>query len=407
MAKWKGPFIITKIPNRFQIEYLDDNVTWLTHISYAKKYNERCHYTEPVGIPNRTRVSHRQPRARMARLRLVAGSVRHRIRKVVDSMRVIRELWPVCSGRVRVKVLGERKDLHLYLQAVVKAAGQEGCIEGSVLVDLCVQRSEERGSGCDAPSASEELPLPMENPLPPPTLTAVQVRQYSYRPCAKKNVHDIRQELVGTNIQSNRIFSVLPQQAPLVEKVHLLDVVRKVGRNERLKGKELKEFIIKDLNQNRGKTMTSLLSSRSKAERGKQQIAVISEYSFAERKPYDQISRKTNDMYTLKLSKTRKNKREVKSRHLESTNYDVMINDNALNFDVINLDVNKPIARKRYAQKHSFMSEKEFVKSLLRACSRTVTKITLILVSPHRFTRVACCGSMALTPGNRLALQCS
>ena len=173
MAKWKGPFIITKIPNRFQIEYLDGNVTRLTHISYAKKYNERCHYTEPVGMPRRTRVSHRQPRARMARLRLVAGSGRRRIRKVVDSMRVIRELWPVCSGRVRVKVLGERKDLPLDLQAVVEAAGQEGCIEGSVLVDLCVQRSEVRGSGCDAPSASEELPLPMENPLPPPTLTAV------------------------------------------------------------------------------------------------------------------------------------------------------------------------------------------------------------------------------------------
>ena len=90
-------------------------------------------------------------------------------------MKVIRELWSVCSGRVRVKVLGERKDLPLDLQAVVEAAGQEGCIEGSVLVDLCIQRSGQRGSGCDAPSASEELPLPMETPLPPPTLTAVQV----------------------------------------------------------------------------------------------------------------------------------------------------------------------------------------------------------------------------------------
>ena len=124
--------------------------------------------------------------------------------------------------------------------------------------------------------------------------------------------------------------------------------------------------------------MTSLLSSRSKAERGKQQSTVISEYSNAERKPVDHISRKTNAIYTLKLSKARKNKREVKSRHLESTNYDV-INDAALNSDVINLDVNKPIASESYAQKHSFMSEKGFIKSLLRVCSRTVTKITLIL----------------------------
>ena len=34
MAKWKGPFTVTKIPNRFQIEYLDGSVTQLTHISY-------------------------------------------------------------------------------------------------------------------------------------------------------------------------------------------------------------------------------------------------------------------------------------------------------------------------------------------------------------------------------------
>ena len=74
MAKWKGPYTVTKIPNRFQIEYLDGNVTLLSHISYAKKYNERCQYTEPGGIPSQSRVSHLKPGVRMARLRLIAGS---------------------------------------------------------------------------------------------------------------------------------------------------------------------------------------------------------------------------------------------------------------------------------------------------------------------------------------------
>ena len=81
MVKWKGPFTVTQIPNRFQIEYLDGSVTRLTHISYAKKYNERCHYTEQVGIPRQTRVSRRRPKARMARLRLIAGTGSHRKRK--------------------------------------------------------------------------------------------------------------------------------------------------------------------------------------------------------------------------------------------------------------------------------------------------------------------------------------
>ena len=107
-------------------------------------------------------------------------------------------------------------------------------------------------------------------------------------------------------------------------------------------------------------------------------MAVISECSNAERKPVDHISHKTNDIYTLKLSKARKNKREVKSRHLESTNYDV-IDDGTLNSDVTNPDVNKPIARRHYAQKNSFVAKKGFVKSSLRVCSQTVTKITLIL----------------------------
>ena len=53
MAKWKGPFTVKKIPNRFQIEYLDGNVTRLTHISYVKKYNERCQYTERWRYPAR------------------------------------------------------------------------------------------------------------------------------------------------------------------------------------------------------------------------------------------------------------------------------------------------------------------------------------------------------------------
>ena len=78
MAKWKGPFTVTKIPNRFQIEYLDGNVTRLTHISYAKKYNERCHYTEQVGMPRQKRISQRKPWVRMARLRLIAGAGRRK-----------------------------------------------------------------------------------------------------------------------------------------------------------------------------------------------------------------------------------------------------------------------------------------------------------------------------------------
>ena len=277
MAKWKGPFTVTKIPNRFQIKHLDGSVTRLTHISYAKKYNERCHYTEQVGIPCQTRVSRRKPRARMARIRLVAGTGSRRMRMVVHSMKNIQDKWPVHSGRIRVKILGEAKDLPSDLQAIVEATGPDNCIEGSVLVDLSRQRSGRRGSVCDAPRTSEELPTPMASSPRPPTLPAVQVRQYSWRHDAKKDVclYDIRREFVGANKQTNRVSPVLPQQAPVVAQAHLMAVVRKVEKSERSKDKHLKDFVFKCLPQSRGKNLTSLLPSRQKSERESQQCSVI------------------------------------------------------------------------------------------------------------------------------------
>ena len=90
---------------------------------------------------------------------------------------------------------------------------------------------------------------------------------------------------------------------------------------------------------------------------------------------------------TLKPLKTRKEKEELKFKHPGSTNCDVIISDvmvsgvtvTELDSDVTRQDVNKPIARKRYAQKHSFMSKMGLIKSSLRVCSRTFTKVAFIL----------------------------
>ena len=91
IEKWKGPFIVTKVPNRFQIEYLDGNVTRLTHISYAKKYNERCHRAQQVGMPQPRKVSKRQRRVRMARIRLIAGTGCLKARMVANSLQEIKK----------------------------------------------------------------------------------------------------------------------------------------------------------------------------------------------------------------------------------------------------------------------------------------------------------------------------
>ena len=129
--------------------------------------------------------------------------------------------------------------------------------------------------------------------------------------------------------------------------------------------------------------MTSLLSSRSKSEGGSQQFSVMREYSNSGIKPVDHISRKTNNIYTLKLSTARKDKKEIKFKYPGSMNCDVMMSDvivTGTNGDVTIRNVNKPIARKRYApMKHSLAHLKRFCKSSLSMHSQTFTKMALIV----------------------------
>ena len=74
IAKWKGPFTITKVPNRFQIEYLGNGVTRTTHISYAKTFLERSLNVRTEKLHNR--LSRKRDVVKMAHLQLVTGSRR-------------------------------------------------------------------------------------------------------------------------------------------------------------------------------------------------------------------------------------------------------------------------------------------------------------------------------------------
>ena len=98
------------------------------------------------------------------------------------------------------RVLG--KDLAKNEHSNVEATSPVNCIEGGVLVDLCMQRSGERGSGCDTPAeiyefptsadrsckASEGFPTPVTSPLLPPKPPRTKIRQYAWRNSAKKEV---------------------------------------------------------------------------------------------------------------------------------------------------------------------------------------------------------------------------
>ena len=161
-------------------------------------------------------------------------------------------------------------------------------------------------------------------------------------------------------------------------------MVKKVGKSERSKGKHLKDFVFKYLPQSREKNMTSLLPSYQKSEGESQPYSVMHECSNSGMNPFDHVSQHTNNIYTLKTSKTRKEGEEVKFKRLGSTNCDVIVSDVIVtepDSDVIirDIEVNKPVARKRYAQQHSLVSKKGFIRSSLSMCSQTFTKVALML----------------------------
>ena len=202
MPKWKGPFLVTKVPNRFQIEYFDGSVTRLTHISYAKKFNERCLLTQKL---RPLQVSCRRTRDRMARLRLIFGSGHTKMKWIVNSLDEIQRRWAVPPVCVRVKILGEEKDLPADLQELVGALDPDNCIGGKVLVDLCRQRSERRGSGCDVSQPCEDLPDSSTSTSRMVYKSAVQVNLFSWPNHANtdKHLEGKRREFISSWKYSN------------------------------------------------------------------------------------------------------------------------------------------------------------------------------------------------------------
>ena len=166
--------------------------------------------------------------------------------------------------------------------------------------------------------------------------------------------------------------------------IRMLKPLKTEKEEEKLKDKHRKDEEFTAPHSNHEKNMTSLFPSCQKLEGGDYPYSVMRECSNSEMNSFNHVSLHTNTIYTLKTSKTRKEEEEIKFKCLGPTNYDVMVSDVIImkaNSDVIlrNVEVNKPIARKRYAQKHSFVSKIGFIKSSLRVCSRTFTKTACIL----------------------------
>ena len=119
-------------------------------------------------------------------------------------------------------------------------------------------------SGCDPAAAIEEPPVPLASPPANSVMPVVQVRRYSWRSYAKPDTYEKRREFVGTNKQINTNSLLFSPQEPLVSRVHLMKVVRKIGQQERSRGRSLTVDKFNAYCSKGGKNVTS--SSHSNRE---------------------------------------------------------------------------------------------------------------------------------------------
>ena len=159
------------------------------HTSHANKCHERGHVQAWRRTKPTPGVNHPLSSVGRSRLRLMAGQGHRRCRYVYSSARSIIEKWPIWTRVIRVHVLGAKEELPSDLRRIVEATDEEGRIEGSVLVALCKQRSEKRGSGCDALQDVLYLPRPKDYPLKTSPSPVSQVRRYSCRSRRRENVY--------------------------------------------------------------------------------------------------------------------------------------------------------------------------------------------------------------------------
>ena len=119
--------------------------------------------------------------------------------------------------------------------------------------------------GCDPPDeVAEALVLHLPSPGSP-IMPVVQVRQFSWRFSNKHGLYDIKHRFGRSNKQINSVILSPLSQAPLVSKVRLLRVTRKIGQQERARGEQFPVSMFKSMSK--GERNVTSLSIPAKSPR--------------------------------------------------------------------------------------------------------------------------------------------
>ena len=151
LAKWKGPFTVSRIPNRFQVGYEEEGVSRLTHISYVKIFHENTLNAE-------IRVNTKEGGKRGAQLKLTLGFGGERRIVKVRTREELAHRWHWFHGSVRVQVVGPPLELADELWPIVEEAWPYGVLPGKALRVHCGQWTEKEGSSLVALPSYKTIP---------------------------------------------------------------------------------------------------------------------------------------------------------------------------------------------------------------------------------------------------------
>ena len=209
-------------------------------------------------------------------------------------------------------------------------------------------------------------------------MPVVQVRQFSWHFSDKHDTSDIRREFVGTNKRTNSDSLFLPQQKPLVSKVHLLKVVRKIGQQERSRGEHLSVNMFKTFsNGEKNVTSSSIPAQKTKGENISYSVMCNAGMEIISPK-YSHIS----DIYTVNNCKMQEKEKERENPLPGRLDDDDIIasskSDVNLRETVWDVGVNRLVARKRFMPRKRSLSYS--VGSFGKLCKAYNGLVSLIAV---------------------------
>ena len=218
-------------------------------------------------------------------------------------------------------------------------------------------------------------------PLAPPSeasvMPVVQVRRYSWRSYDRHVAYDKRREFVGTNKQINTNSLLFSQQEPLVARVHLMKVVRKIGQQERSRGRHLTVDKFKEHFLSGGKDVTSSSHPNRKVDEKNMTNTDFIELGIGKCSyKYPEISDKYNSKSTGKQEKERENEPRLPGTPDCKGMVTSRINDVTIREQDGELGINKPVARqyKRTGDRLCSVTEKGY-----REVIKTYNKIIAVM----------------------------